>query len=370
MNPDRFMTRLWHSRSWSAILLVLAAAGVGLLRAVYCFSVPLYTTDLLRNLGFGKAFHIWGFGVYDLTPPDFSPWPIQFLWPHHHYTYPAVTLLFYAGVTVISTSMAFAKCVLTLLDVLGTWLIYRVTRDRWTALLYWINPLGVWYVSREGQFEALAGLVMILALHELRREKPWALGLLSLAVQTKLFPVFLLPYFLARLSWRDPKRLARECAWGAAGWLPSLAAGLFSGYLIHLFEPGYIPQVNPISWRLHDPMQFYTYPYWLPVAHAGVSLVFLALCLYGMEKQQRVVEFLAPLAFLVFVKSILIGQFWYVTLLPAFCLPVEDTKWRRWLFAACLLFGARELHSIFIGPIGYQNPPDVMSLLEKAFGGF
>ncbi|MFB3785625.1 MAG: glycosyltransferase family 87 protein [bacterium] len=364
------MRRFRHTRSWSTILFVLAAAGVGLLRAAYCFSVPLYTTDLLRHLGYGKAFHQWGFGVYDLTPPDLSPWPCQFLWSHHHYTYPAVTLLFDAGVTMISTSTAFAKCVLTLLDALGAWLVFRAARDRWTALLYWINPLSIWYVSREGQYEALAGFCMVLALHESRREKPWAPGLLSLAVQTKLFPVFLLPYFLTRLSWRNPKRLGLECAWGAAGWLPSLAAVLFSGYLIHLFEPGYIPQVNPISWRLGDPAQFNTYPYWLPVAHFGASLVFLALCLLGMEKQQRVVEFLVPAAFLVFVKLNVIGQFWYVTLLPAFCLPVKDTKWRRWLFTACLLFGGRELYSIFIGPIGYQNPPDVMSLLEIAMGGF
>ena len=353
-------------RSISFWLFVLG----GILRLIYCFRIPLYTTDLLRNLGYGKAFADWGFKVYDLTPFDLSPWPAQFLWSNHHYTYPAMPLLFFAGIAALSPSLVLGKLVLTLLDGINTWMMYKITDDRRVALLYWLNPISVWYTSREGQFEAFVIFFMVLALCALQRKKPWAYALLGFAIQTKLYPVFLLPFFLSRMSWRNPRRWSHEALWGLISFFPSVWAWERSAYLSRLFSSGYTPVYNPISWNIGDPALHPFFPFWLILAHWVVGLIFVLGCVYGLLRTRDLVEWFAPMAFVVVAKANIIGQFWYMMLTPAFCLTVSETRSRRWLFVLAFALGVRSLYSIFIGPIGYQNPPDAAYLLEKAFWGF
>ncbi len=351
------------------LFIVLITAGA-LLRLYYCFLPPLYTTDLLRNLGFGVAFWEWGFKVYDLTAFDLSPLASQFLWPNHHYTYPAVTLLFFALLSGIWPSVIFGKLVFTGFDAVNSWLMYKATGDRWIAVLYWLNPISVWYTSREGQFESFVVFWMVLSLLLLYKKKPWAFGCLSLAIQTKLFPVFLVPYFMSRMSWKNPKRLLREIGWGAAGFIPSLVAVFQCDYLMLFLEPGYIPRYNPISWTLGDPALYPFFPYWIILAHWVAGILFLAACLYGLKKTGKLAEISSPLLFVLAVKASRIGQFWYLMLTPAFCLTVQDNTVRRWLFAFAFLLGFRSLYSILIGPIGYQNPPDAVYLLGKVMWGW
>ncbi|MGC9326026.1 MAG: glycosyltransferase family 87 protein, partial [Candidatus Hinthialibacter sp.] len=347
-------------------LAVLVLAG----RIYYCFQLPLYTTDLLRNLGYGKAFWDYGFALYDMTAFDLSPWPCQFLWHNYHYTYPPLTLLLFGLIAALHTSMVWGKIVLTIFDALSAWIIGRASGDRWLGLLYWINPISIWYTSREGQFEGYVVFWTVLAVWALQRRKPWAYGLLGAAVQAKFFPLFLGPLFLARMSWKAPARLAREWAWGLAAFLPSLAAFLWGGYPEHLMEKNYVPPVNPISWSIGEPGVYQHFPVWLISSHWVVSVGFLLFCLYGMRRTQQVLPWIAPVVFVVLVRLSQMAQFWYFMLLPAFCLPVEDVKLRRILFVWCAAFGLLSLHSIFIGPTGYLNPPDAVVILQKAFWGF
>ncbi|MEW6235291.1 MAG: hypothetical protein AB1656_07885 [Candidatus Omnitrophota bacterium] len=345
---------------------VIAIAG---LRLYYCFSVPLYTTDIFRNLGYGLEFQHYGFLVYAMTPYDFAAEPYQYFWPNHEYPYPAVTLLFYAAVAKVWACIFFAKLVFTLIDFINAWLVYKVTDDRICALLYFFYPICLWYVSREGEFEPLVNFFMLLALWMQRRRHSSALFFLSLAVQTKLFPIFLLPWMLAQIL-RLPKRKILACAvWGAAGWLPSAMAALNSHYLEHLFSPGYVPISNTISWAILHPDLLGFTPFWLALAHFIAGVIFAGASFYCIRQENRFLPYLAPLVFVTFVKSNPIGQFWYMILTPVFCLTVENPRHRRLLMALSWLFSLRSSLSILIGPFAYQNPRPVYEILQKAMFG-
>ena len=342
---------------------------VGVLRLSYCFSVPLYSTDILRNLGYGIEFHYYGLRVYEMTPYDFSPEIYQYFWPNHHYTYPAVTLLFFAAVAKVWASIVFAKLLLTAVECLNGWLVYRVTQDRWCAWLYFCHPLSLWFVSHEGQFEPIVNLLTLLSLLLWQKNRLSAFLFLSLAVQTKLFPIFLFPLFLARmlrLSWR---RTLQALGWGCIGLLPSGVAAWNSAYLAHLFLPGYVPKSNPITWALMDHgLQAFT-PLWIVLSHWIAGIVFLGAILVFMRSEQRFLPFLAPLIFVAFVKANPVGQFWYMLLTPVFCLPVEHRNHRRILLALTLPFGLHSLWSIVAGPVGYCNPSPVMDILRRSMFG-
>jgi hypothetical protein len=99
------------------------------------------------------------------------------------------------------------------------------------------------------------------------------------------------------------------------------------------------------------------------------SMVIIILCLYGMKRTNRITEFIAPILYICSVKSSPLSHFWYYILLPAFCLPIRDKWIRRILFFVIILVSLRDFYSIFIGPIGYQNPPNVRILLERVFLG-
>ncbi len=355
--------------SSNVLFIGLLLAGA-VLRLYYCTQAPIYTTDLLRNLGYGKAFLTWGFKLYDMVPFDFSPWHSQFLWPNRVYPYPAVTMLFFALIANIHPSLFFGKLVLTLIEAVNTGLIYRLSRDRLLVLLYWFNPISLWFVSHEGQFEPMVILFMLLAIERLVKGHGSAFLYLGLAIQTKLFPIFLIPYFMARMSWRDPKRLAQEWGWGALSLLPSIVAALFSGYMMHFIQPGFIPAYNPLHWKIGDPSLHPHFPYVLIVAHWLAGVIFVFGCIYGIHRHGKALQWIAPLVFVIFVKLNRIGQFWYLMLTPAFAMTVEDNMYRRLLFILAIVLGIRSLYSIFIGPIGYQNPEGAQYLVELSLWGF
>lgn len=348
----------------------MAALAVAALRVYYCFEVQVYTTDLNRNLGYGYAFSDYGMELYDLTPYDLSPWPVQYLWPNHHYPYPTTTLLFFAALASISTSAWFGKLILTLLEAVNALLAWRISGDRWTALLYWLNPISIWFASREGQFEPWVAFWSLLAIYALRKNKPWAYGAWGLAVQAKVFPIVLAPLFLSQLAWREPRRLAAQIAWGLASGIPSIYAALTSPYLQRFLSPGYIPYYNPIAWNISDPALYPFFPYWLVVAHFITGAAFVIAGLIGMAKTRARWDFIAPLMVLIWIKANVLGQWWYVMLVPGFCLCIEDTTWRRRMLMLAILLGIRSLYSIVIGPIGYLNPPEATYILEETFNGF
>lgn len=348
------------------LLLILAAAG---LRLYYCFETPRYTTDVLRNLGYGLEFQHYGFRVYEYAPFDFSPELYQYFWSNRKYSYPAVTLIFYAGLCAVWASIFFAKLIFTLIDFANAWLFYKISKEPGCAVFYLCFPDAIWFGSHEGQFEPLVNLFILLAIYFLNREKPISFFFLSLGVQSKMFPVFLLPYFFMKLPYRAPARCIPYFLWGLVSLAPSVVAGLYSDYPFYLFRGGYIPQNNPTTWAIFDVGYFAFNPFWLVFSHWIAGIVFVGACLWFMRQEQRMVPYLAPLVFVVFVKANLIGQFWYFILVPAMCMTVENARHRRILLGLSLLFNVRSLWSLFLGPVGYQNPGDVMRVLEMGMWG-
>lgn len=304
-----------------------------------------------------------------MTPFDFTPYDYQFFWPNRHYTYPAVTLLTFALVSGIWASIVFAKFVFTFIDCANAWLIYRLSSDRTIVLLYLCHPVGIWFVSHEGQFESVVNFFSLLALFCLKQRKPVCWFFLATAVQTKFFPLFLAPYFLYTLRKETPKFWFKSVGWGLLGCLPSILALVFSRYLAHLFQPGYVPSTNPMTWALFDTGLHAFNPFWLVLYHWVGSLFFLLVLFYFMKREQRAVPYFAPLVFLVFVKMIPLAHHWYMLMLPVMCLTVERPSHRRVLFVLTMMLGIRSILSITIGPIGYCNPPTVMNVLHACMFG-
>ena len=56
---------------WKRLLLVLGFIATAVFRVHLCLEPPAETTDVLRHLGYGRAFWIHGLRVFDLTPGDY-----------------------------------------------------------------------------------------------------------------------------------------------------------------------------------------------------------------------------------------------------------------------------------------------------------
>lgn len=365
---------------------------MGLLRLYYCFQVPTYTTDLFRNLGYGREFWHYGLQIYSATPEDFAPEPYQFFWGTHGYTYPAATLVFFVLAALICPGILHAKIILALLTVFNTWLVHRMTKDRWVTFLYWANPISLWFGAHEGQFEPYVSTWMILGIWLLRRESPWAMLCLGMGIQAKMFPVFLIPtFFLA--NWRRPaRRWAVDVAVFVLSFAPSIVLALTGDYVLKLFSPAYVTPINHIPWQISDLQKFRPQPGWLIYLNAVVSkgtlfvLVYLAYLRYRALQRaseaspgqislvQSVLDYAPALLFLCFLKTSPMTNFWHLMLLPAFAMTIQDPRHRRLVFLCACLFGARSLYAIFLGPFfghfGDRNPEGTMQILSICFHRF
>ncbi|MCH8963178.1 MAG: hypothetical protein IH820_18155, partial [Bacteroidetes bacterium] len=119
--------------------------------------------------------------------------------------------------------------------------------------------------------------------------------------------------------------------------------------------------MNPATWNLYDNALYFYYPHWIVYSHWIAGIVFIFFCLYAARQTDTLLEYTAPLLFVVFAKGNMLGQLWYFAVLPAFCVTINHAKYRLILFILLLFFSFRELYSIFIGAVGYQNPPDAQS---------
>ena len=352
-------------QSWKRVFFIFCVIAISAFRLFCCFRVPLCTTDLLRNMGYGLEFWDYGPQVYDLYPEDFSPASYSTLWPVHYYTYPAITLLFFALIVKIWPSIVFGKLILTLLAAINCFYIRRLTRNPWLALLYWINPLSIWFVSYEGQFEEMAVFWVLLAISALRKNQPIAYLYLAIGIQTKLFPVFLIPYFLQCTYQSDENYQGAGFAWFVVGFLPSLYFVLTSQYLAPLLYPGFVPGYNAVSWALQEFKFFPLQPFGIMFLHNIVGGVFIAVAFYFMWKTKEFVPYFAALFFVCFVKNNKIAQPWYLLLTPAFCLTVENEKHRRILFILSLGFGLDCFIRMFYPGFKHNNIQEVLILLKK-----
>lgn len=316
----RFITLLRSPLFWLFFLITIY-------RLYLVFQPPLRSMDLLRNIGFGKEFWRYGLAIYDHPTRDFVGTTYATLRPERYYNYPAVALLFFALVAKIWPSLIFGKLAFTVLEGLNAALIWKISKDRLLPLLYYANPVSVWWVSREGQFEPLMVSFSLLALYFLPRYPPGAYFSLALGVQSKLTSLFLLPCLLSkRAGWRELLSFA-------FGFLPSLIFSLSTGYPSHFIERRMEAHgCNAYAWNIFDPSRLCDSPAMLVVTNALVTYGILLLCLLLMVRRHRFVEYIGLLIFIVVLKSMGVGHPWYLLAIPLMAMPISERQDRRLFF--------------------------------------
>jgi len=266
----------WLDQVWALLedSLVWLFAAATIYRLYLCLQPPITSTDLLRYIGFGKEFWKYGLTIYNYPAKHFVGTPYAELWPYQHFIYPALAMLFFAFVSKIWPALFFGKLVLTAIEGLNAFLISKISDDRLLALLYYISPASLWWVSREGQYEPLLILLGLIALYLLSRRPQWAYLNLALAIQTKYTPGFLLPYFLRKkIGWK-------ESLFFIVGFIPSILFTFRSEYIFRIFTSGYMPtDCNSYTWNIFDAEKLCGTPFWLVIANALLTYGILILCL-------------------------------------------------------------------------------------------
>jgi len=335
-----------------------AFLAVSILRLSLVLQPPVNSTDLLRNLGFGKEFWNYGFHIYDYRPMDFVGTSYADLWAEYRLIYPGMMLLFFALVAKIWPALAFGKLVLTLVEAANAYLVGRISGERWLGLIYYLNPASVWWVSREGQFEPVVVLFMLLGLLFLKRRPLWAYLALALSMQVKYLSAVLLPYFV-----RQQPHWSRAALGFALGLIPSFAFISQGDYILHTLRPGHLSEgCNSYAWNFLDPSKLCGSPNWLVAWNAVLTYGLLALAIFFMARQRRVTEYFGFVGYLALLKTFSWAQFWYLLVLPALALPIQH-KWARRSLLALSCAEVVALHGLFIAPFGWVNPTPPVNLM-------
>jgi hypothetical protein len=228
-------------------------------------------------------------------------------------------------------------------EAINALLVGVMSRDRWLALIYWAAPGSIWWISREGQFEALQSLFVFLTFLLLKRSPRLACVALALAVQVKLTAILLMPL----VAWTVWKALRTE-AWQAAA---AFAAGFTPTAFALIFYPA-VKQLrysapltfNSYYWDVFTHKMFGWVPPWVIAANALASYGIVALLLFALVTSRKGrLPYLAPLLFLLVCKVHRNVQFWYMCLLPSFVFPIPSTRLRWALF---LLIPMLDLYAI------------------------
>lgn len=343
-----------QERHKSFYLFALAYGLILLVRLYWTTQPPVNSTDLLRYVGFGKEFWNYGLNIYNYTPRDFGNAPYSNLWPDLQFIYPATAMLFFALVAAVWPSLFFAKLVLTIIELANGLLIARITGDKWYGLFYFLNPVSIWWISGEGQYESLVALFTLLALFHLSQRSDWSYGWLGLAIQAKYWPGVLLPYFL---SW---ERRLRPLVILVIVFVPSLLFALSSEYIFHIFGSQVMASnCNAFVWNITNGSRTCGTPMWHLIVYAVATYGALLVVLWGMVLDRRrpkeLLTYVGLLAFLLYYKSITWATSWYLPMLAVFAVPIRR-PWIRW--AVLLLSFADPIvwAGLFGHPIGWVNP--------------
>jgi len=336
----------------ATIALVFACALVAVLRLHECTLLPVDTGDIVRHLLYGRAVAVHGFAAAAEPLTAFAPDWQEVAWAAFPYSYPPVTLAFFALVAALLPSVFFAKLALTVLEAVNASLIARLTGSRWLGVLYWASPMSIWWVSREGQFEPLQAFFSLLATLFALLAAPFLCGLaIALAIAVKMTAAALLPWLAVRL-WQSGRR---ACAWAAAGFivgcLPLLAAQVAYGGVSNVLRFGRLLVYNPYYWNPFADMFAWNPPWQVALDEVASYAMLVVLLVLAMRSGARL-SWLAAIVFLVFCKLHSNVQFWYFLLLPSFLVTIPDRRWRFALIALCPLLDLRGSFEVLLGPVG------------------
>ncbi|MEQ1898215.1 MAG: glycosyltransferase family 87 protein [Vicinamibacterales bacterium] len=329
------MNERWRRQSdwlfWGLFLVL------GLYRVSLCVQVPTHTADALRHLGFTAHLPQEGWRFYTHVGDDFRPEAWTDVWGNLKYFYPPVTAVFFAAFAWLQFGLAPLKLVLTACDVASALVLRRVFSP-WAALVFFANPVSMFYTSHEGQFEALQTLFILLtALATIRRHWFGAGLLLALSGQVKLFGFFLGPWLLEQLLRHSGNRrtdLRRAATGFAIGVLPFAGFYVVAPKLLLFALEGNGRRFNPFFWNPYDQSYFEWIPTWMAEWMSGVSwaiLIVAALATFLMAVRRE--SFTAGLPLLLFwgpLKRVAWTEFWYPIVSPGFLVCLLPRRRLAW----------------------------------------
>ena len=229
--------------------------------------------DRNRNMVYGELFWQEGIGVYEISDRDLNE---TYNAPQDHmltgvlnvtYEYPIFALLFYAGLAAIEPGIYgpnhwLVNFVVLILHHLNMILFLYIGRKHLDE--NWFKQISLTYFSiglvssiAFAKIDPLTDLFFLSSIILLKDGKNWVANiLLGLAVQTKFYPIMLLPFFIAA----SPLASLAFFGFVIITMAPFLISGIFYESLIaHLFSspqyaefisnPFYIGlvEINPIS---------------------------------------------------------------------------------------------------------------------------
>lgn len=337
-------------------IFLLAFACIAGLRLYHCLQLTSNTGDAVRHLCWGLIVNQHGYAAIGQSLVDFSDKLDFVVWKNLPYNYPVVTLAFDQLCALVSPTVFFVKLMLTLLELSNSLLIYRLTRQRLLAFVYWASPVSIWWVSHEGQFEPLQSAFVLLALLLFSRggRKTLAWLVLGLGVQVKLSAIFLLPFLFGRSG------SLRAALRGGAAFCLAFVPSLLLLWVVNpfgLLSHSLALQYNPYYFNFFDGGMFAWNPSWLIASNQVTSYGFLAILIWaGATGRRRWIELMPAIGFILFLKTIPNAQFWYLLALPPFLLTITDVRLRNGLFLALPLLDIRALMQVVIGPFGWAMP--------------
>jgi 4-amino-4-deoxy-L-arabinose transferase-like glycosyltransferase len=222
-------------------LLLISIPLSFLIRLPLLSTLPVASTDLHRNLMFGHLLSnnlnpylysgidilgLLGDGKLSLIIPYTNSWDT------HSYDYPSLAILFFSFIiwshhSLLGDPFFYAKTILTISNFFISFTIYRILRDHtsWgesfairASVVYLFNPISVFQVSLEGQFESIPTLFTLLAiLNTLKARDVWNDNnkqsqkhasfyayltgfFIGLGFLFKYYPIFLFPLLLIYLT--------------------------------------------------------------------------------------------------------------------------------------------------------------------------
>jgi len=334
-------------------LLILLFTSIACLRFYYCTQLPVSSGDLPRHIYYGFYAAKIGLTAAGHSLVELSPFLSGVVWSSLPYNYPIVALLFFTLIGKLSPTIFFAKLVLTLIEAINSWLVFKYSRQHLLALLYWASPISIWWVSHEGQFEPLQSLFAIGALLTLQDRKYLAFILLALAIQVKITALLFLPYFVLGVRRDNLKDLLIAFIAFPIGFVPTLFAMLHYPIITQIMSTVGACIHNPYYWNVLKYSMFDWNPWWLVVLDQCSTYGILLLLLIWTIRLRGIRSFFAPVCFIIFCKISSICQFWYFVLFMPFLLPIQDNRKRFLLFALTPLLDISSLIEIISGWFGH-----------------
>ena len=172
-----------------------------------------YDSDMVRYVWDGRA-QRFGVNPYAVVPSDpalaytHTADTVRMPSRHDRTPYPPAAQLFFRLMVTVWESARVMKSVLTILDMVTIFLVWRwlrlIGRPEWLVIGYAWNPLVILEVAHSGHIDALGAFWIAAAAWAMARQRrSFAVVAYTLAVTTKLLPLVLAPLFIGRVRIRD-----------------------------------------------------------------------------------------------------------------------------------------------------------------------